>query len=565
MRRLLPVAALTAVAVPALLSIAQQPAKPGKPDIKPQIQNADRNNTGVVFLERADELYKHRTDSFMIVNGNVEFRRMGMFMYCDSAHYWPGEQRFRAFGNVRMQQGDTLFVYADSLDYDDRIKLATLFAEPPRKVTMINRDVKLETDFTFYYDLANELGWYNQFGVLTDPSNRLESVSGEYSPPTKDAVFTDGVVLNAHSSTDTLVIRSQALYYNTDTKIAELYTPSEIINRRGTIFTDSAIYNTGTDNCQLYDRSTVVTPEGRFLTADTLYYTKQMAEYTAYGSMILTDTVRKMQLLGDYGYYNEERDSTYLTGHALMKEYSKGDTLFMHGRQIEGFVKIDSIVTPADTVAGTAESVRIDSTHVSVVYPRVRFYRSDMQGICDSLRVTEADSTMRMFVSPVVWSEDRQISGRVIAVHFNDSTYDRVNIPEQAFTADHIEDQHYNQISGKEMVAHFVDGNLKHLDINGSVELILYPEEQDSTINKIVNAQSSFLRADFAGRTTERIKMWPETTGTVTPLFLAKRSLFFLPKFRWYTGMRPASPADVMIIPKEMDELIEQTRSTEGK
>ncbi len=59
--------------------------------------------------------------------------------------------------------------------------------------------------------------------------------------------------------------------------------------------------------------------------------------------------------------------------------------------------------------------------------------------------------------------------------------------------------------------------------------------------------------------------MWPETTGTVTPLFLAKRSLFFLPKFRWYTGMRPASPADVMIIPKEMDELIEQTRSTEGK
>lgn len=57
MRRLLPVAALTAVAVPALLSIAQQPAKPGKPDIKPQIQNADRNNTGVVFLERADELY----------------------------------------------------------------------------------------------------------------------------------------------------------------------------------------------------------------------------------------------------------------------------------------------------------------------------------------------------------------------------------------------------------------------------------------------------------------------------------------------------------------------------
>lgn len=561
MRRLLPIAALAAIAVPLLMGVNPKAAKPARPQIKPTIQNVSRNNENMVFLERADELYKHRNDSFMIVSGNVEFRRLGMFMYCDSAHYWPGEQRFRAFGNVRMQQGDTLFVYADSLDYDDRTQLATLFAEPPRKVTMINRDVKLETEFTFYYDLAKELGWYNQFGILTDPRNRLESISGEYSPPTKDAVFSDGVVLNAHSSSDTLVIRSQALYYNTVTKVAELYTPSEIINRRGTIYTDSATYNTGTDNCELFDRSTVVTPEGRFLTADTLYYTKQMAEYTAYGSMVMTDTVRKMQLLGDYGYYNEAIDSSYVTGRALMKEYSKGDTLFLHGRQIQTTLRLDSVITPADTLTGIPESVRIDSTHVSVVYPRVRFYRSDMQGICDSLRVTEADSTLRMFVSPVVWNEQRQISGNIIAVHFNDSTYDRVTLPEQAFIADHIEDVHYNQISGKELVAFFSGGELKHIDINGNVELILYPEEEDSTINKIVNSESSFLSADFKGRTTERIKMWPETTGTVTPLFLAKKSLYFLPKFRWFSGIRPQSPEDVMTVPKEMDELMEQAHS----
>lgn len=564
MRRLLPVTLIAAVIVPAVFATDQSRAKSGKSEIRPQIQNVSRENTDMVFLERADELYKHRTDSFMIVNGNVEFRRMGMFMYCDSAHYWPGEQRFRAFGNVKMQQGDTLFVYADSLDYDDRTKLAMLFAEPPKKVTMINRDVKLETDFTFYYDLARELGWYNQFGVLTDPDNRLESVAGEYSPPTKDAVFTDGVVLNAHSKSDTLVIRSQALYYNTESKIAELYTPSEIINRRGTIFTSAAVYNTGTDNCELFDRSTVVTPEGRFLTADTLYYTRQMAEYTALGNMELTDTVRKVQLIGDYGYYNETVDSSYVTGHALMKEYSKGDTLYLHGHQIESFLKVDSIVTAADTIAGIPESLTIDSTHVSVIYPRVRFYRTDLQGICDSMRITEADSMLRMFVSPVVWNGERQISGRQIAVHFNDSTYDRVSLPDMGFSAEHIEASHYNQISGKEMTAYFTDGNLRHIDISGNVELILYPEEADSTINKIVNAESSFLSADFVGRTTEKIKMWPETTGTVTPLFLAKKSIFFLPKFRWFTDIRPSSPADVMVIPKEMDELMDQARNNSG-
>lgn len=571
MRRFAIFAIITFLVIPCLWAIAaglnpslsQRPATAAveQPEIKPRIQDADRQNPAVVFLERADQLSKQRSDSFMVVNGNVLFRRMGMYMYCDSAHYWPGENRFRAFGNVRMEQGDTLFVYADSLDYDDRTQLATLFADFPGHVTMINRDVRLETNFTFYYDLGKELAWYDQWGVLTDPDNRLESLQGEYSPPTKDAVFNDNVVLNAHNSTDTLVIKTDVLYYNTITRIAELYAPSEIINRRGTIFTDEAVYNTATDNCELYDRSTVVTPEGRFLTADTLYYTRASTEYTAYGNMVMTDTVRKMQLLGDYGYYNEGADSSYVTGNTLMKEYSKGDTLYLHGHQIESWRSLDSIRIPADTLAGIAESVRIDTTHVGVIYPGVRFYRTDLQGVCDSLRVTEADSMMRLYINPVVWNEEHQISGELIAVHFNDSTYDRVDIPARAFVADHIVDEHFNQISGKEMVAHFIDGELRHLDINGNVEIIMYPEEADSSINKLVSAESSFLSADFAGRATEKLKMWPETTGTVTPLFMAKRSLYYLPKFRWYTGIRPSSPEDVMTVPDEMVTIMNEARN----
>ncbi|MDE5594026.1 MAG: hypothetical protein K2I89_00435, partial [Muribaculaceae bacterium] len=69
-------------------------------------------------------------------------------------------------------------------------------------------------------------------------------------------------------------------------------------------------------------------------------------------------------------------------------------------------------------------------------------------------------------------------------------------------------------------------------------------------------AESSFLSADFKGRATERIKMWPETNGTATPLFMAKRSLFFLSKFRWCEEMRPVSPEDVFVIPELMEEIM---------
>ncbi len=73
----------------------------------------------------------------------------------------------------------------------------------------------------------------------------------------------------------------------------------------------------------------------------------------------------------------------------------------------------------------------------------------------------------------------------------------------------------------------------------------MYPEENDSTINKIVNAESSFMTVIFKGQATDSIRMWPETTGTVTPLFLARKSLYYLPKFKWFEDLRPLNKDDI--------------------
>ena len=70
-----------------------------------------------IFLEYADSLYKveswRDTVERQILKGNVKFRQAGMWMYCDSAYYYPELNSLDAFGNVKMEQGDTLFVYAD--------------------------------------------------------------------------------------------------------------------------------------------------------------------------------------------------------------------------------------------------------------------------------------------------------------------------------------------------------------------------------------------------------------------------------------------------------------------
>ncbi|MDE6300408.1 MAG: hypothetical protein K2M19_01650 [Muribaculaceae bacterium] len=522
-----------------------------------------RSGSAVVVLDRADLLHKQDRDSFMIVSGNVRFLKDGMTMLCDSAHYYPETGSFLAFGNISMEQGDTLFIYADELDYDAPGEVAFLYADPGKKVKMINRDVTLETD-VFRYDVAYDIGSYSTGGVLYDSHNRLVSLEGEYLPALKDANFYIDVHLKSLEREDTLDIFTDSLFYNTVTHIARINSPGRIINRRGTIFTSDGLYDTDIDTAALYRRSVVVSDNGRTLTADTIYYNRRDGLGTCFGAMIMTDSARQASLSADYGFFNQLTDSAYATGRLLVKEYGKGDTLYLHARQIDARRLFDTVTIPAipaDTITGTPEipeSFRVDTSHVADLWPRVRFYRSDMQGVCDSMRATSADSTLRMYIHPVVWNAEQQIFGNLIELHFNDSTIDEARLPQYGFISQQIYDTYYNQLAGKQIVARLHDGVLRQLDINGNVEMIMYPEEADSTFNKMVTAQSSFLTARFADNYPEYIRMWPDTPGTATPLFMLRRSQLFLPKFRLFKGIRPLSPSDVMIIPPAMDRLMEE-------
>lgn len=543
-----------------------------KGPIRPSIPKANRAAAGRIFLEHADVLHKQDRDSFMVLSGMVHFSKGAMQMYCDSAHYYPTSESMDAFGNVRMQQGDTLFIYSDELNYDGLREIAYLYADEGKDVRMINRNVRLNTP-EFTYDMVDERGYYTNGGVLTDPQNRLVSVEGEYLPATKEANFYIDVHLHRIDGRDTLDIYSDTMYYDTRTRIAEFYSPTEIISGRGTIHTTEGVYDTRNNQAQLFKHSTVHTDSTSTLTGDTILYDRDRGYGEAFGNVDITDLARQTTLRGTYGYYNRLVDSAFVTGRALAMEYSRGDTLYMHGRYIKSILDIDTIrTTVTDTIAPPAgspdtvqpqiikrEIVSTDSTHVFTAWPRVRFYRSDMQGLCDSMIFVQRDSTLHLHHHPVVWSDDRQIFGNRIILYLNDSTIDRALLPDFAFTAQHIEDDYYNQLTGKVMEAWFNGGELSRLDVSNSVEAIFYPEENDSTINKMVNLQTANMRGWFEKRALIRMKTWPESNGRVTPLYLAKRSDLLLSKFQWYGTLRPRDSQDIFNVTEEMDALMENT------
>lgn len=504
-----------------------------KSRIKPQIPSANRFQKNKIFLENSDVLsadYDVNPD-YQILRGNVKFRKGGMYMWCDSAYFYEKTNSLDAFGNVKMQQGDTLFVYADVLYYSGQDELAQL----RRNVRMINRDVTLYTD-SLDYDMRNNYGYFFEGGKIVDSQNELSSVYGQYEPDTKNAEFLYDVEL----VNDKYVMSTDTLHYNTSTHIADILGSTSIVSDSNVIYSNKGWYNTEIENSTLFNRSKIVTKNGQTIVGDTLYYDRNSGIGEAIGNIVLTDTAKSSILDGDYGFHNEKQQISFATGHARAREFSQGDTLYLHG---------DTLKTLLDK----------DSLRVLLAYHRVRFYRSDVQGVCDSMSFSEKDSILNMYVHSVVWSGERQITGNEINVHFNDSAVDWSTLPDFGFVAEHIGEEYYNQLSGKKMKAYFQDKELRQLDVNGNVLVLTYPMENDSTYNKLINAEGSYLTVKLKPKQQmDKMVLWPDVSGRAVPLFLAKKSDCFLTGFKWYDDLRPTSPESIFGKEAEMNALMQE-------
>ena len=494
--------------------------------ITPQIPKANRYQKDKVFLENADVLEsdENLTRDYQVLRGNVRFRQGDMFMFCDSAYYYDKTGSLDAFGHVRMVQADTLTVNADVLHYYGEDQVAQL----RHNVRLKNRSTTLITD-SLDYEMRSNVGYYFNNGTIIDNRNNttLTSEFGRYELDTKQAEFSSNVRLH----NERYEMSTQMLDYNTATHIATIVDQTHITSDGNTIVTSSGWYNTSRDMATLYSRSLITSRDGKTLVGDTVFYDRKRNFGEGRGNVILTDPKHSVILDGDYGYHDDNTHYSYVTRNARAREFSQRDTLYLH----------------ADTLCTLVGS---DSIRILRAFNHVRFYRIDVQGMCDSLQMSEADTILNLYRNAVLWNEARQISGHEINVHINDSTADWATLPEPGFVTEHVGELYYDQLSGKKMHATFENKELKQLDVEGNVEVIMFPQEKDSTYNKMVNAEASYLRMNMKPKQElERVAMWPAVTGRVTPLYLAKRSALYLPQFKWYGDERPNSPSDIFRTP----------------
>ncbi len=491
--------------------------------VNAQTQDTIASNTTKVYLEHANTLTfdSDFNPDIRVLIGDVVFRHDSAYMYCDSAYFSEASNSLEAFSNVRMEQGDTLFIYGNWLHYDGNTQLARL----RENVRMENNEVTLFTD-SLNYDRAVNIGYYFEGGLIVDEENELSSYYGQYSPDTKLAVFNDSVTLFNPQFT----LYSDTLHYNSESKIATILGPSEIVSDSGTVYSSRGWYNTETNVSLLLDRSEVVSGD-RILIGDSILYDRSTGYSEVFGNMHLRDTAQMVILEGQYGYYNDQTEFAFATDSARFMEYSQGDTLYLH----------------ADTLLMTT----IDSEYREIkAYYGVRFFRIDLQGVCDSMQFNTRDSILYMYTEPVVWNEQYQLYGDTILVYLNDSTIDHAHVIQFAFAIQHVDSSYYNQLKGNDLKAYFEGQAVRQIDISGNAESIFYPLEDDGAMIGLNETKSAYLSIWVKENKLEKLKLWPEVQGTLTPIPDLTPEQKTLKDFFWFDYLRPKDKDDIYQVVK---------------
>lgn len=458
-------------------------------------------------------------DAWILV-GDVQFRRDSMYMYCDSAHYFPKKNSFQAFENVRMEQGDTLFLFGDYLDYDGDANLARVRGN----VKLVDKNTTLETD-SLDFDRNANLGYFFEYGVLYDGESTLVSYYGEYSIDTKEALFNDDVSLENPK----FRMLSDILYYNTGSKVATIVGPTNIYSGESEVYSENGRYNTSTRHAFLLDRS-VLFNNKKNVTADSIFYDSANGYSEVFGNIVYTDTINKNLLLGDYAYLNEITDSAYVTNRAQVVDFSQRDSLYLH----------------ADTIWAVSYNLESDSLYRLIkAFNHVRAWGPEMQAVCDSLVFDSRDTCITMYKDPILWNNGVQLLGETVKIYMDSASIDWVHVINQTLYAEQLDSTFYNQIKGQEMKFFFKEGKLDEMQVIGSVGIVFYPLDEDSTYVGMNTTETGRAIAFVKDGEVDRIIVPNRAKGVFYPISQRPDDKKFLSNFAWFDYVRPLSKDDI--------------------
>jgi len=453
--------------------------------------------------------------------GNVRFKHEGAIMTCDSAYLFTTGNTLKAYSNVTVNQGDSIFMYGDSLYYNGNTKLAELRGD----ILLKNSTQELETKY-LDYDAAQKTAYYYGNGIITNKkdSSIIKSKTGTYFTKQELFIFSKDVEVT-HPD---YYITSDSLGFNQESNTTYFYSESTITSDSNTIFCNRGSYNQESGEGIFANGAEIQTKE-QIISGDSIFYNQKTSIGELFENVDILDTVNDIQILGNYAKINQEDSTSLVIGEIEMIQMFSRDSLFLH----------------TDTLYSQYDSSR---QHRQIfAYHKVQFYKSDLQGRCDSMVFNGADSTTTMFTRPIIWSKENQMTADTVVLFNQGGQIDSMLLYQNAFVVSQEQDtSKYNQIRGKLLTAFFDERNeIKKINIRGNGQTTYYGQEEDGSYLGMNRLDCSSMNIALDSNKIQDITFYVQPKGTFYPVKDITEDLLLLKGFIWLPYLRPNSRMDI--------------------
>ncbi len=472
-----------------------------------------------------------------ILAGNVKLKQGTSLFFCDSCVINNNTRTFEAWGNVHINDADSVHVYSSHLRYFTDKRIAFLdggVRMTDGKGTLTTPDLE--------YDLTTSIGTYLHGGKVVNKTTTLTSREGYYYADLHDVYFKNNVVLVDPAYT----IRTDSLLYNTQTQMTRFIAQTYIKDSSGRIIeTREGYYNLATGKAEFGQRPIVIDGTRRY-TANRITSDDSTGIVQLIGNAVVNDSAQGTTIIAGLILQDRKNEKTLATNKPLMiirqdkdSIYITADTLFS-ARLTDLDGNKDSLVK--DTVTGTkvVNVNKKDSTNRYLEgYRHVRIFSDSLQAVGDSLFYSFKDSVFRLYQDPVVWAKESQITGDTLLLFTKNKKADRLKAFENSFLVNQLEPGVYNQVKADRMDGWFTEGNIDSVRSSGNAGCIYYIQDEDSAYTGINESYSEIIDVYFREKELHKVVFRTRVNGTIWPIRHKDPALMRLPGFRWLDNRRP--------------------------
>ncbi|MFV8377923.1 OstA-like protein [Flavobacterium sp. LB3R33] len=445
-----------------------------------------------IIVENSDfaDVNQVEVPDALLLMGNVRVNHDGVVMTCNKAYYFQKENYIKAFGNVQMVQGDTLFLNSKYAEYNGNVKKAYASGD----AVMSSPDATLTTEIINFDRNIQEV-FYDTPGTITNKDNTLKSNSGRYYVKQKKFQFLTAVTI----TNPTYVIKSNHLDYFSNSGHSYLFGPSTITSKANYIYTEKGFYDTKKNLAHFLNKS-YIRYDDRVIKGDSLYYDRNREFASATRNVKITDSINRGIVKGHYAEVYKKLDSMYVTKRAVAVNFVENDSVYIHGKKL--------------MVTGK------EGNRIIRAFNNVRFFKTDMSGKCDSIHSSSKTALTKMIGNPILWNAENQITGDVMHLIGNNNTkkLDSLKVLNNTFivSKDTI-GTGYNQVKGQNLYGKFEEGKLHDVDIVKNAEVIYYMRNEAQELIGINKNVSSKINLILEKNEIETITFFQQVDGEIYP------------------------------------------------